>query len=354
MSEIPVSAAIPASALLFWAAGAAAVLGAAVGTWLVLLAARRWLILDRPNERSSHVRPTPTLGGLGIAAGLWAGLAVLLSSQTALPAGTGWALAAVTGVFLVATLDESERSMRVGEKLFLQILAAVLWMSVGGPRLEWITLPWLGRLELVGGWSPGITALWFVSLCNICNFMDGIDGIAATECMSVGVWAALALVVVGSSAAGLPIVLAAASLGFLPFNFPPARIFMGDVGSFLLGGLLAVVGIVAEGEGLPLWLFAALLLCFLFDSTYTLLRRALRGENLLRAHRQHLYQRLVLRGWSHARVNGIVLFLNAILGVGVCATLEGYGGVGSACFAVVAAGLIAGAIWLEYGDLDRA
>lgn len=339
-------------ALLFAAAGLTALLAAAGGTWLVLRAAKRWQILDRPNERSSHARPVPTLGGLGIAVGLWAGLAVLLPSQTALPQGTGWALAAVTGVFLIAALDESERSMRVVEKLLLQILAAAVWMSLG-PRLEWITLPWLGRLELVGLWSPGVTALWFVSLCNICNFMDGIDGIAATESASVGCWAAGALVLLGSAAAGLPLVLAAASLGFLLHNFPPARIFMGDVGSFLLGGLLAVVGIVGEGEGLPLWLFAALLLCFLFDSTYTLMRRAVRGENLLRAHRQHLYQRLVRRGWSHARVNGLVLLLNALLGIGVCATLEGYGGAGSACMAAVAAGLVAGAIWIERLDPDR-
>ncbi|MBQ41435.1 MAG: hypothetical protein CME15_03155 [Gemmatimonadetes bacterium] len=343
----PVGEVPSAPVLLFCAAGAAAVTAAAAATWLVLLAARRWSILDRPNQRSSHVLPTPTLGGLGIAAGLWAGLAVLLCGQTALPPGTGWALAAVTGIFLIAALDESKRSMRVGEKLLLQILAVAVWMSVGGPRLEWITLPWLGRLELVGPWSPGITALWFVSLCNICNFMDGIDGIAATESICVGCWAAVSLVVAGSSAAGLPLVLAGASLGFLLFNVPPARIFMGDVGSFLLGGLLAVVGIVGEGEGLPLWLFAALLLCFLFDSTYTLMRRALRGENLLRAHRQHLYQRLVLHGWSHRKVNGLVLLLNTILGIGVCATLEGYAGAGVTCMAAVAAGLIACAIWIE-------
>ena len=122
MGEVPL-----APALLFCAAGAAALIAAAASTWLVLLAARRWLILDRPNQRSTHVLPTPTLGGLGIAAGLWAGLAVLLSGQTALPPGTGWALAAVTGILLIAALDESKRSMRVGEKLLSRY-----WQSRSG------------------------------------------------------------------------------------------------------------------------------------------------------------------------------------------------------------------------------
>lgn len=353
MSEVFVNEAPIRMPLLFAGAGLAAFLAAVAGTSLTLRAARRWQILDRPNERSSHVLPTPTLGGLGIAAGLWGGLAVLLPGQTALPQEAGWALALVTGIFLIAALDESERTMRVLEKLFLQVLAAAAWMSLG-PRLEWITLPWLGRLELVGVWGPGVTALWFVSLCNIFNFMDGIDGIAATESLSVGGWAAAALVLLGSPAAGLPLVLAAASLGFLLHNFPPARIFMGDVGSFLLGGIIAVVGVVGEGEGLPLWLFAALLLCFLFDATYTLARRALRGENVLRAHRQHLYQRLVQRGWSHAKVDGALLVLNAVLGIGICATIEGYDRWGNACIAAVTACLIGGAIWIELQDPDRA
>jgi Fuc2NAc and GlcNAc transferase len=155
-----------------------------------------------------------------------------------------------------------------------------------------------------------------VWLTNLFNFMDGIDGIAGGEAVSVGVVGGLLLLASGASElAGTALLIAAASLGFLAWNWAPARIFMGDVGSGFLGFTLGALAIASDRvAAVPILVWMMLLGVFIFDATVTLLRR-LRRERFYEAHRRHAYQRAVAAGASHGTVTGFVLMLNALLAI---------------------------------------
>jgi len=226
------------------------------------------------------------------------------------------------------------------KKAAIQAAVAAVWLALG-PHLDWVSVPGWGQVDL-GIWSWPATALWLVALMNAYNFMDGIDGLAASEAVSAGAFAFLCLLLVGSEWAPVAAVGAAAAAGFLLFNAPPARIFMGDVGAQFLGFLFAVLGILGERTGLPLWAMAGILGYFLFDVTSTLVRRALRRENLLSAHRQHLYQLLARRGWGHARIDAAMLGVNLLSGSGVYVCLCGHVAAGVALLTVVALVLVVG------------
>ena len=339
---------------------ALAVTGAATYavTRLTLGAARRWDIHDTPVARSSHERPTPTLGGLGIVVGTWAGYAQWLVGDAGAPVGDAGAIAASLVVLLLVVVD-LRRPLAVWEKLGIQIIAAIA-VCLGGAMLTAVTVPGLGRIELAGPWPWLATCFWLVALMNAYNFMDGIDGISAVQTISAGGWLAFCLWAAGCSIWIGALIVVVAAAAFLPLNFPPARIFMGDVGVMFLGLQLGLLAVVGAGEGLPLWVFGAVFGCYLFDVTYTLLRRAMRGENLLEAHRQHLYQRFVQRGWSPRRVDAAVALLNLLLGAGAClsAGLIDTGAAlevstrqfGFCLLAVSLAFLVAAAAWVEIGD----
>lgn len=222
----------------------------------------------------------------------------------------GWSWAAVlgAGVLMAVSWLDDRINLPPGPRFLAHILAvaALLALLPGDALLfqGWLPL-WLDRLVTVLGW------LWFV---NLYNFMDGIDGITGIEtaCLGVGI-AVIALLAGGPvDAAPLALACAAAGLGFLVWNWHPARIFLGDVGSvplgFLLGGLL--VQLAAAGQ-----LAAAIILpaYYLADATITLVRRALRGEKVWQAHRQHFYQRAVQGGKTHAQVSLAILAGNLLL-----------------------------------------
>jgi UDP-N-acetylmuramyl pentapeptide phosphotransferase/UDP-N-acetylglucosamine-1-phosphate transferase len=160
--------------------------------------------------------------------------------------------------------------------------------------------------------------VWIVGLCNAYNFMDGIDGIAAAQAIVAGAgWAWLGWRGGDAMTALAGALIAGASLGFLFFNWPPAKVFMGDAGAAFLGFTFAALTVLALTQSLERAAAGALFVWpFLFDTTFTLVRRLVRGENVLRAHRSHLYQRLVARGWSHARVTMLYAAL-AALGVAI-------------------------------------
>jgi len=337
---------IPSAVRLWLPAAVAALAVSALVTGGVLAAARRWQVLDRPNARSAHRDPTPTLGGIGVLAGLWCGLALL--AGTAGVALEWRALAAGTVALSPLIVDDLRRPLRVSQKLILQLLAAAAWLALG-PRLEIVSLPWLGSLPL-GWWSWPVTGLWLVGVMNVFNFMDGIDGLTATQTIACGLGLALALAAAQSPAAPLGLLIAAAAAGFLVFNRPPARIFMGDVGAHAIGLVMGGLAVAGQGHGLPFWLAAAILGTYLFDTTYTLARRALRRENVLQAHSQHLYQRLTRRGWSHGRIDALVLALDAGLVAGAILVGEGRPA-GYLWLAGAASCLAGGAAWLEH--LDR-
>lgn len=251
------------------------------GAWRRNALRRHWL--DLPGERRLHEAPTPRGGGVAIAA-------VLLMAAPGL--GEGGALVAV-GLLVTAGagLIDDLRPLPALPKLGLQ--------SVGALPLA---LAWPLAPDVLGTFA-GIALAWAlaVALVNAWNFMDGSNGLAASQALLVGA-ATLLICGVSSPAGWLGLATAVACLGFLPFNVPVARLFLGDVGSFALGYAVAAMLLMAGGGGGPAWALFLLPSAMIADSGLTLLRRLRRGERFWLAHREHLYQRAVLSGCSHVQV----------------------------------------------------
>ena len=316
----------------------AAVLTSTIVACLTTYTVLRWLprygFIDVPNERSSHEKPTATLGGAGLLLGFLSGCLVYEINAGGAPWESG-GLVALTAILAVFTRDEIKPMGRL-TKLALQGIAAALAVRLLG-SLDHLTLPLVGSIAL-DGWGPVLTWFIYVTGQNLFNFMDGIDGLAASEGFLAACAFAVIFWIVQSVHAPLPVLLAAASLGFLVWNFPSARVFMGDIGGHLLGLMLATFIVVGERSGVPFWLSAGVVGTFLFDAVYTIARRALKGENITIAHRFHLYQRLVRTGWSHLAVNFAYGIHTVLLAAGVVLSVAGYRHIG---YGLIGAGLLA-------------
>lgn len=297
--------------MLFWVILAVSLI--LIAYWAVA-AVRQWIvqrgILDVPNERSSHKQVVPRGGGLVIVAltlGAWLINIVLDGSAQPL-----WWLA-WAGALVVAVTGWLDDMHHLSSTLRLSIHAIAAFMGMVGAGIwESLVFPPLGSVPL--GWlSYPLTVLWIVGLINAYNFMDGIDGIAGLQAVIAGGgWFILGLLWEQRLTALLGLTLAGASLGFLFHNWHPARIFMGDVASGFLGYLFAVLPLLSQGDHKQTaTLLPGILLVwpFLFDTILTFLRRLKNGENILTAHRSHLYQRLVISGLRHPAVT----FLYAVL-----------------------------------------
>lgn len=275
---------------------------AIVVAWLVARAlAGGWgpRILDHPNERSLHECPTPRTGGLAIVAGLVVGslLSVTLGLAVLMPAAV---LAAVGLVLAVSLLDDAHGISPL-IRILVQVVAAALLVDAG-LVLEVVSLAnW--QLTLTSAITVVVSGLAIVWLVNLYNFMDGVDGLAAgMGLIGFAAMATLAWRAGDNSFAARSVVVAGACAGFLAVNFPPARLFMGDSGSSLLGLLVATTALEADARGvIPFWLSLLVFSPFVVDATVTLVRRTVRGEAVWSAHRSHFYQRLVLLGWGHRR-----------------------------------------------------
>ena len=273
----------------------------------------RWRILvDRPNARSSHSLPTPRGGGVGLVAGT-----LLAGAWLGLPVAAASGIAAGAAIAATAGLADDARAQGAYVKFGAQFCAAALAM-VGGAVFDVVHVPGIGPVSL-GALGVPLTFLWFVGLTNAYNFMDGLDALAAGTGLVAAGFAGLFLSLAGhGESAALAFVLAAACAGFLPLNLPRARIFMGDVGSQFLGFCFAGLGVLAanaEADGRLFWLVPILLMHFMFDTLATALRRAANGENVLAAHRSHLYQRLNQSGVSHGRVAALLAAMATAQGV---------------------------------------
>jgi Fuc2NAc and GlcNAc transferase len=269
-------------------------------------------LLDLPNARSSHRTPTPRGGGLAIVAAFSLALLYLYFSK-ALPFELLMALAALLPLAAIGFLDDHGHVP--ARWRFLLQMSAAAW-----------ALFWMGGFSAVAlagqtvdlGWAGNVLgALFIVWLLNLFNFMDGIDGIAGVETITMSTSAAVLMGGAGEGAwPGAPqaaLVLAAATAGFLVWNWPPARIFMGDVGSGMLGYVLAVLALWTAGRhelSLAVWLILGGV--FLVDATLTLWVRVLRGERWYEAHRRHAYQHASQRWASHKRVSVAVLTINLV------------------------------------------
>ncbi|HEY69046.1 MAG TPA: glycosyltransferase family 4 protein [Anaerolineae bacterium] len=277
-------------------------------TWVTKWAEQRnWLAI--PNLRSSHVHPTPLGGGLVIVS------VTLLGFLLSVWLHPDWSwqvlLAYMLGALLVAGVSwwNDMRTLPVWLRLLVHGLAAGLaiwgigaWQAISLPGFVQFKLAWLG---------VPITLVWIVGLTNAYNFMDGIDGIAGSQAIVAGLgWAALGSLIGQPLLSLLGLLIAASNLGFLGHNWPPAKVFMGDVGSAFLGYSFAVLPIIASQMDYRAALAGILLVWpFVFDSVFTILRRSLRGESILSAHRTHLYQRLIIVGQSHRNVTLIYIVL---------------------------------------------
>ena len=264
-------------------------------------------LMDVPNARSSHALPTPRGGGVAIVISfvVSAGVSVFwgVAEKTLLEA----IMPAVLLVAFVGFVDDL-RDVPASARILVHI-AAIMW-AVFWLRGE-LSIP-LPSGDFVSGWLPKLFAIFtLVWLLNLFNFMDGIDGIATAEAIFVSCSGMAIAFFSGQSVEGFMFAaIGAAALGFLPWNWPPARIFMGDVGSGFLGASLGILSYsVALENSLTLWVWPILFAVFVTDSTITLIRRFLNGQQWYEPHRSHAYQRLARR-WGHLKVTLVVTAIN--------------------------------------------
>lgn len=294
-----------------------------LAVWLLIRASGRLGLIDRPNHRSLHGRPMPRGGGAAFVA-VFAALVTPASQSLAVEIPPLVWRVLLAGFFVAAVgLADDRFGLPAIPRLGAQVLAAAL-----------VAAPWIAGGLAGSGDETGLAAAIFavlgiVALTNFYNFMDGADGLAAGQAL-------LSLAAAGAASLrggleGLALVsglLAGSVAGFLIHNWHPARIFMGDSGSTFLGFVFGSLAASAWFEPARAALPAAIWICplapFLADATITLARRILRGERWYAAHRQHFYQRLIERGWSHRRVAGSYLSATAALGI-LSATHDAYG-----------------------------
>lgn len=277
------------------------------GVWLLLRRFSRRFI-DVPNQRSSHTMPTPRGGGIAFVAAFFitASVAAIVIPEEpgAAPTAFGQLILVLLPLWMVGIIDDA-RGLSARARLLVQLAAAGLAVFFFGPFPAFepsgpiIGAPWLAAL---------ISALAIAALINFYNFMDGLDGIVG-----------------GSAAVQLGFLawylhqpgwwlLVAAVLAFLRWNWPPAKIFMGDSGSTVLGGAVALA-LLRAPDASSMWWAGAVTAPLLGDAAFTLLRRLFKRENIFEAHKTHIYQRLHQSGWSHRRVSGAYVAVTAAIAV---------------------------------------
>ena len=283
------------------AAFAIALLIAYLVTFPVRILGQRLKILDRPGHRSSHSTVVPRTGGLAIILAMAPALA--LTSHTSTPFLIG--IVAALFIAAVSFLDDVITIPSI-PRLLVHLLAAGVAIKFLGIEMVELDLP--GTTVQLPYWLALILPIVFVAgFTNFFNFMDGINGIAAAQGLFGGLTLAILLYMGGgTNRVWAAAALAGACAGFIPHNFPRAKIFMGDAGSTILGFLLAMLAVMgARHESLPHIPFIALVMplgVFIYDTIFTLFKRVLRRENFLKAHREHHYQLLIRCGWSHTKV----------------------------------------------------
>lgn len=281
-----------------------------LGTWTLRRYALRRNLVDVPNERSSHAAPTPRGGGLAITFVVLLAILWLAGRQPMTETLLVSLLPAAALIALIGWLDDHFK-LSVLWRAGCYLVAAI-WLVVLSGGLPEISV---GQQSItLGVLNIPLLALAIAWLINLYNFMDGADGLAGIQAVTAGTAGAFMLWHDATGLALLAAIIAAATAGFLVWNRPPARIFMGDVGSCFLGFLFGCLALLGEQQaGLPALLWLMLLGFFFWDSTLTLLKRMLFRERWYRAHRSHAYQRLLQLGWSHKRLAGAFLFYNLLV-----------------------------------------
>jgi UDP-N-acetylmuramyl pentapeptide phosphotransferase/UDP-N-acetylglucosamine-1-phosphate transferase len=311
-----------------WLVAAVAFAAALVLTPALRGLARRFGLLDRPNPRSSHATVVPRAGGAAIAAAVLGALSLCPGFWQG---GAAFALLGALALGVLGLADD-RFGLSPGVRITAQLAIAFLIVAKVG-AIERLPFPPPFDLAL-GPLGAPLAVLWIVAVVNFFNFIDGIDGLAALQAAITAAGVALASWEAG--AVLLAVAAAGAAAGFLPFNWSPASIFLGDAGSYFLGGLLAALPLMAspEARSSAVLLVALSLWLFLADATLTLARRAARGARVWEAHREHAYQELSQR-FGHARVTLGVCGASILLtGMGVVIWRTGETGAAWAALAV--------------------
>lgn len=279
---------------------------------------RRWSLgrnlIDIPNERSSHTEPTPRGGGLIIDAVC---LLLFLIYCVAFQIDIFWSyFAGALIIALISWLDDLFSVPAIWRFLSHSLAAILVVWGLGA--WETLYIPFSGTAYL-GQIGQVITFFWIVWMINAYNFMDGIDGIAGAQAFTAGIgWLLIGTLLGVENTAFYGGIVAFTSLGFLFHNWQPAKIFMGDVGSAFLGYTFAVLPLMAFKESKDQAILfpvigVTLVTLFVFDSIVTLIKRILRREKIWQAHREHIYQKLVVSGFSHQFVTGTYAILSMII-----------------------------------------
>lgn len=279
------------------------------GVYLIRRYAERRQIIDHPNERSSHVTPTPRGAGLAIVV-LVIGMGLWFAGE----AGWSRSLIYIICGLVIAWLGWRDDVSSLSARLRFAVQGLVAAVSIYGlGYFKAVTIPLFGELQL-GVVGVIITFLWIVGLINAYNFMDGIDGIAGGVALAGALgWMLLASHMHNNFVFWIALAIAASSLGFLGHNWSPAKIFMGDVASTFLGYTFAVLPLLSATRGGDALMLGTLLMwTFIMDSSVTFFQRLFKGEKLLYGHRSHLYQRLVIGGYKHATVSMLYILLTLL------------------------------------------
>ncbi len=281
---------------------------------------RRWFV-DVPNLRSSHDSPKPRYGGIAIVAGFYAAylfLALVEPSTRAL-----WPFAAGgLAVFLIGLIDDA-RGLGAGVRMLLQ-LAAAAFLIATGHVIDGVQLPVVGYVGF-GAMSVPFTILFIIGAVNAYNFIDGIDGLAAGSAFIACLFLSAAAWTIGQIPLALMfLAIGGAALGFLQFNFPPSRLFMGDGGSTFLGYFFAWAAIAGNRmePAVPAFVPVLVLSSLYLDAGLTVVRRLFRRERLFQPHRTHYYQRLLQIGLNHKQVTLVEYLVTILLGASALVYLE--------------------------------
>lgn len=277
--------------------------------YLIRRYAERRQILDHPNERSSHVTPTPRGAGLAIVV-LVIGTALWFARE----AGWSRSLVYIVCGLVIAWLGWRDDVSSLSARLRFAVQGLVAAISIYGlGYFKAVTIPLFGEWQL-GVVGVIITFLWIVGLINAYNFMDGIDGLAGGVALAGALgWMLLASHMRNNFVFWIALAIAASSFGFLGHNWSPAKIFMGDVASTFLGYTFAVLPLLSATRGGDALMLGTLLMwTFILDTSITFFQRLFKGEKLLYGHRSHLYQRLVIGGYQHATVSMLYILLTLL------------------------------------------
>lgn len=271
--------------------------------------------IDVPKEkRKIHKKPMPRLGGIAIY------IAFMIVSLITLPLEYSFIQGMLIGGTLIVLLGilDDKYNLPAKVKLVGQILAACT-LIIFDLKIEWVTNPFIGGMSSLGKWSIPVTIFWTVGITNTLNFIDGLDGLAAGIAAIASFTLMLVNLSVGQSTAVLmTAILAGAAIGFLPYNFSPAKIFMGDTGSMFLGFMLAAIaieGAVKSATAIALIVPILALGLPIFDTAFAIMRRFLKGKPIMEADRGHFHHRLIAKGLSQKQAVLYLYFISFLLGI---------------------------------------